>query len=99
MYNKFKKLFHPNLLGVYFIIALAVLAFALLTSFPYINGYALQNKSIYKKINKTLLEEHLTTKLLPAFRFHKYYVELNEKTDIDFKDYLIIELVYLILLH
>lgn len=83
MYNMLKKLFHPNLLGVYFIIAFAVLAFALVTSFPYINGYALQNKNIYKKINKTLLEEHLTTKLLPAFRFHKYYVELNEKTDID----------------
>ena len=84
MYNKLKKLFHANFLIICFIIAFVVLSFALITSFPYINGYALQNKNIYKRINKTFKEEHLTIGLPPAFRFQEYYVELHEKTDIDF---------------
>ena len=83
MHNQLKKLFHVNFLIICFIIAFAMLSFALITSFPYINGYALQNKNIYKRINKTLKEEHLPTGLPPAFRFQEYYVELNEKTDID----------------
>ena len=83
MENISKKSHIIKLLLVNIFISLLLLIIALWTSFPYIQGYALQNKNIYKRINKTLMEEHLITGLPPAFRFDEYYVELNERTDID----------------
>ncbi|MBI3590046.1 MAG: hypothetical protein HY094_01550 [Candidatus Melainabacteria bacterium] len=83
MHNELKKLFHSNLVVIYFIIAFAVLSFALITSLPYIKGFALQTKHYPLKINRTLAQENLTSSLLPAFKFNKYYIELKEKTEIE----------------
>ncbi len=83
MYNLVKKIFHPNLLVIYFIVAFAVLLFALVTSFPYIKGDALQTKHYPLKINRTLAQENLTSNLLPAFKFNKYYIELKERAEVE----------------
>lgn len=83
MCNEFKKLYSANLLLIYLMIAVFVLSFALLTSFPYIQTLALRGKSVYHKENRTLAQEGLTTNLLPAFKFNKYHIELKERSTIE----------------